>query len=184
MYYPPLSIYLNKFAVIAPLLRPFALIARRRPRVAGRGGTSGVIKEHIFPSLSDFDLIFIALRRRRARRRVRRPFGRNLTQFLRLIRTFKAVNEDWPHIPSARSLPPPPLVLPPSVVRASVFRLCFARARACARAYVPVQAAGVTCSRSTYGACTPNVFCSITTIRSGGREGIGVKEAEEEGPGL
>jgi len=77
---------------------------------AGRCTPSGVIKEHIFPSLSDFDLIFIAPRRGRARRRDRGPFGRNITQFLRLIRTFKAVNEDWPHIPSARSLlPHPPL---------------------------------------------------------------------------
>jgi len=48
MYYPPLSIYLNKFAVIAPLLRPFALIARRRPRAAGRGVVLRVLLKNIF----------------------------------------------------------------------------------------------------------------------------------------
>lgn len=65
--------------------------------------SSDVIKEHIFPSLSHFDLIFIVLARRQARRRVRvaRP---EFNAILRLIRTFKAVNEDWPHVPSARSL--------------------------------------------------------------------------------
>lgn len=100
--------------------------------------TSGVIKEHIFPSLSDFDLIFIALRREQARRAagpgtVRAEFN----AILRLIRTFKAVNEDWPHVPSAsnpfsslRLLDDPVYALPPRAAP-------LGRARTCSRKPVP-----------------------------------------------
>lgn len=103
-----------------------------------------VIKEYIFPSLSHFDLIFIVLRREQARRRVRAARA-EFNAILRLIRTFKAVNEDWPHVPSARPLPPPlvpplPLTLFLFVFSALVYARAYATSKMCW--YRGVHAAG------------------------------------------
>lgn len=105
------------------------------------------------------------LRGEQARRRV----GTARAEFnaiLRLIRTFKAVNEDWPHVPSAHPLSPfgpPALTLVPRV-RVYV-RVCSCE-RVCTdtRAYAPSK----TCWYGAYmqpehlWCSTPNVFYSIT----------------------
>lgn len=119
-----------------------------------------IIKEYVFPSLSHFDLIFIALRREQARRRVRA--GRaEFNAILRLIRTFKAVNEDWPHVPSARPLPPLALMLL-LVFSASVCMCMRARARTRPRKRAGT---GRTCSRSTYGAARQTYSTLLLLVR-------------------
>lgn len=128
--------------------------------------SSDVIKEHIFPSLSHFDLIFIVLARRQARRRVRvaRP---EFNAILRLIRTFKAVNEDWPHVPSARSLSPHR--------PASSYALPLRVARICVCICVSVYmyALSKMCWYGTYmqpehlWCSTPNVFSTLLLLVQG-----------------
>ena len=117
-----------------------------------------VIKKYVFPSLSHFDLIFIVLRWEQVRRMVR-AVRAEFNAILRLIRTFKAVNEDWPHVPSSSSPRPAPSYAHPLHV------LCV---HMCVRAY----AISKVCWYRAYMQLehlwhsTPNVFYSIT-ISSG-----------------
>lgn len=141
-----ISIWFNKFWDSSPFI------------LKGRDYALDIIKEYVFPSLSHFDLIFIVLRWKQARRRVRA--GRaEFNAILRLIRTFKAVNEDWPHVPSARPLPPPrpapSYALPPRV-------LCI---RVCAHDLENVLVPGRTCSRSTYGAARQTYSTLLLLVR-------------------
>lgn len=88
------------------------------------------------------------LRRGQACRRVRTARA-EFNAILRLIRTFKAVNEDWPHVPSARPLPPlRPARSYARPLRVSLHSCVCARVRDLENVLVPgVHAAGALMAR-------------------------------------